>query len=310
MLKRQLVDSVNCPNTRPYDPTIYQENEEDYIIVGAGKYYITKLAEDFLSIVEEFTQLEIFDENNKPVSTGDKSTLFKREDIYYLVWGGKYAVSKNLHGPYKYKGEYNPNCNEHNDFFLFKGRWYMVSEHPEISHFYRGVNVVSIDFDENGNLLNPNNYNLSLKEWHFKKSTMGFKSMDHDKLTVAFNENGFICGEVFAEQAYLKSSIWCGVLLGETSYFEITLKNQSQGTVCTVGIACPDDGEKNPFKNPVIDWSKQSYFNIDIQPNSDEFITYKIAVNNAGKRIKQLAVAPIANADSGQFNIKQMEFKI
>ncbi len=310
VLKRPLIDQTLCPHTSPYDPTVHQENEEDYyIIVGAGQYYMAKLSEDFLSLAEDLRHLEIYDKENNPVSTSDKSSFLKRNGMYYLIWGGKYAISKELYGPYLYQGEYNPNCSEHNDFFVFEDQWYMVSEHPEISHFYRGVALASIHFDDQGAMLNPQIKGMGEKEWLFTQSVMGFHPQEGEKLSLNHEKSQCLHGEVFAPQAYFESSIWCGVLFESETVLEISLKNNSEATLCQVAFAFPEEGEKNIFLNPQIDWEKQEHFHLNIQQNTKDFVTYTVKVNFTGKRLKRLAIAPLADVGQGEFFIDSIKIK-
>lgn len=89
---------------KPYDPEIFVEYDEQYIIFGAGQYYIAKLNEDMISLASEPEKIIIYDALGKRRPVADKPCMFKRNGWYYLSWGNLYAISRNLKGPYKFVG--------------------------------------------------------------------------------------------------------------------------------------------------------------------------------------------------------------
>ncbi|WP_158293176.1 family 43 glycosylhydrolase [Tamlana fucoidanivorans] len=90
----------------PYDPEIFIEDDVYTICFGSGTYYMATLAEDMKSLTTTPKPIIVQNENGEILKTDDKSTLFKRNDWYYLVYGSNYAMSKNLYGPYTYKGPF------------------------------------------------------------------------------------------------------------------------------------------------------------------------------------------------------------
>ncbi len=142
-LKKPLIPSNDDYSV--YDPALYKEGEEVYIIFGKGDYYIAKMSDDMQSLAEAPRELIV----NNPAGpygegwTDDKPYLHYYDGNYYLSWGAFYAMSKNLYGPYDYTGcivlEENidpafktatwPNGfkqGRHGNFFRWNNQWYFT----------------------------------------------------------------------------------------------------------------------------------------------------------------------------------------
>lgn len=158
LLPQGLVDTA-C-----YDPTVFiddDENKTPYIMFGytvVGKqYYIARLNEDMISLAEEPQAVELIDgwEN-------DACWITKWGDTYYLnSHGGEYATSKNVYGPYTYRGRICEDCfTDHGTFFTFHNQTYFTYGVPEnygsgepLDPYYRTTKFVYAHRKYNGDIV-------------------------------------------------------------------------------------------------------------------------------------------------------------
>ena len=106
VLGKPLLDGTLTP-TREYDPCVFKDDDGEYYLVFGGPawaygkdcgYFIARLNEDMVSFAEQPRRLEV----NHPAD--DKASLNKFNGRYYLTYGGYYAISDNVYGPYEFKG--------------------------------------------------------------------------------------------------------------------------------------------------------------------------------------------------------------
>ena len=158
LLPQGLVDTA-C-----YDPTVFiddDENKTPYIMFGytvvGKKYYIARLNEDMISLAEEPKAVEVIDgwEN-------DACWITKWGDTYYLnSHGGDYATSKNIYGPYTYRGKICEDCfTDHGTFFTFHNQTYFTYAVPEnygsgepLDPYYRTTKFVYAHMKDNGDIV-------------------------------------------------------------------------------------------------------------------------------------------------------------
>ena len=158
LLPQGLVDTA-C-----YDPTVFiddDKNKTPYIMFGytvLGKqYYIARLNEDMISLAEEPKAVEVIDgwEN-------DACWITKWGDTYYLnSHGGEYATSKNIYGPYTYRGRICEDCfTDHGTFFTFHNQTYFTYGVPEnygsgepLDPYYRTTKFVYAHIKKNGDIV-------------------------------------------------------------------------------------------------------------------------------------------------------------
>lgn len=140
-------------SARAYDPGIFSEGTRRFIVFGRWKFFIAEVASDMISLAEPPRLLRI-DGAQGPYTvirgtrrtgrlTDDKPFLHKEGDLYYLSWGAYYAVSRELFGPYTYKGcvidetsfptglDYptwplGPTQGRHGSFFSWHGQTYFA----------------------------------------------------------------------------------------------------------------------------------------------------------------------------------------
>ncbi len=168
-LGKPLIPEKMMP-TSSYDPCVYQEDGVYTIFFGAGTYYCATLGDDMISLATEPEKIEV-QHQGKKIGMGDKSTVFKLNDWYYLVSGAKYAMSKNLKGPYEYIGKFPGGG--HNDFFIFNGKPYLSFEFHDTNIYFRGVAVTELAFNADGTVIIPDDNReerYTRREWDFTKN--------------------------------------------------------------------------------------------------------------------------------------------
>jgi hypothetical protein len=123
-------DVLGGPLVDSFDPSIFIEDDATpYIVYGQGEYHIARLKDSMIELDEEPRPISL---NRKGVCPRiDKCSLHKHNGIYYLSCSGHYATSRELYGPYVYKGCVGEGWQlesdyAHGDFFIWKGDWYHV----------------------------------------------------------------------------------------------------------------------------------------------------------------------------------------
>jgi arabinoxylan arabinofuranohydrolase len=144
--KPLLPHDITPEGVHPYDPEIFVEDDGNhYIIFGTNTYHIARLNDDMISLAETPRPLEI----DNPTGVCDKPGMFKRNGRYYLQWGGNYAWSENLYGPYEYKGTFS---NGHAKVFIFHDQWY-VGYVQRDALFHRSTYVSHLKFRDDGTVI-------------------------------------------------------------------------------------------------------------------------------------------------------------
>ncbi len=290
--------------THPYDPEIYIENGEYHICFGAGTYYMARLAEDMKSLIEKPRMISVVDKDGKKIGMGDKPAMFKRGDWYYLVSGGRYAMSKELYGPYNYVGNFGGGG--HNSFFVWKGQWYVIHELGDTNIFYRGVGLQPLYFRENGEMhlaktraVHPGagrdyNFNVSQMGWHVEEGETSF----------SWNEKGYIEGAVKSKEASVSSAIYLLNSMKYNNTLSFKLKNETSSKRVRVSLATYDDARFVWNVYPIqADWSQHTYVDIDVKPNSKKWETYTVDLTKMGLKVRlmQIKISPAMDAKSGKW---------
>lgn len=139
--------------TQAYDPGIFAEGNDRYIVFGCWNYHIAKLADDMISLAEAPREIVITgakgpytDAVGTPHDgrqTDDKPFLHKFGGRYYLSWGVFYALSDTIDGPFRYAGSIlddtsfptglneptwpeGPQQGRHGSFFEWHGQTYFA----------------------------------------------------------------------------------------------------------------------------------------------------------------------------------------
>ncbi len=289
----------------PYDPSILKEEDKYTIFFGAGKYYAATLAEDMISLASKPKPISVIDKNGEEMWTDDKSTIFKRNNWYYLVWGPKYAMSKNLYGPYQFQGAFLKGG--HNDVFQWKDQWYASIANKEIGLFYRGVSIKSLYFNEDGTVRIPKDdkdYPAKGRQWEFKYSTMGWHSKQGTSLE--WDKLGFIKGKIEGKgEAIIEGPVWTGANLKQANNIIVKIKNLSGATKGRIRVASHTLGKKF-WKHPEIDWNKELKIDFDIKPNNSEIQVLKFKISDFGNvkpSLKKLRIEPALGVTSGNWEV-------
>ncbi|MFR9600161.1 MAG: family 43 glycosylhydrolase [Rikenellaceae bacterium] len=309
LLGKPLITPENGYSDHPYDPEIFEEDGVYTICYGNGTYYMATLAEDMKSLLTDPKPIKVLDSEGNVVRTSDKSTLFKRNGWYYLVYGHRYAMSRKLYGDYKFIGDFLNGG--HTSFFEWQGQLYVLQENHDTSAFYRGISLKPVFFNEDGSIIIPPDDRMFPgpgRSWNFDKSTMFWKAVSGT--TLYRSGDGALSGEVNKNNAVIESASWLYTPSKDCSKISITIKNQSYATRMRIALDSRDEGA-GFWKSGTgaKDWSKEKWVTIPIESNSDEYRTYTIPLSKFGDvkgRIMQLAVQPIFDTYNGTWSIDEI----
>lgn len=313
LLGKPLITTENGYSEHPYDPEIFIEDDGVYTICyGSGTYYMATLAEDMHSLASDPKPIAVLDEDGDRLGVPDKSSLFKRNGWYYLVYGHKYAVSRELYGPYKFMGDFLNGG--HTSFFEWHGEWYVLQENHETSALYRGISIKPLFFNDDGSIIIPSDDRMFPgpgRKWDFERSTMAWRAIDGT--TLYRNGDGALSGEVSKNNAIIESAAWLYTLSEDCSKIKITIKNNSHATRLKISLDSRDRGA-GFWKSGVgqKDWTKEEWITIPIESNSDEYRTYTIPLSrfsNVKERIMQVALQPIFDTYNGTWSIDEISIE-
>lgn len=153
VLGRPLLDGT-LTTTREYDPAVFRDDDGEYYLVFGGPvwcygegcgYFIARLNEDMVSFAETPRPIDL----NHPGD--DKASLNKFNGRYYLSYGGHYAISDNVYGPYKYVGHTGAST-DHTSYFEWNGQ--LFNAITVLDHYgaYRSCGMCYVHIRENGEL--------------------------------------------------------------------------------------------------------------------------------------------------------------
>lgn len=292
----------------PYDPEIYIEDGVYTICFGSGQYYMATLAPDMKSLLTEPQPVVVRDDSGNQITTDDKSTLFKRNGWYYLVYGHKYAMSRNLYGPYTFKGRFLNGG--HTSFFKWHGQWYVLQENHDISACYRGASLKPVFFNGDGTIIVPANdrwYPGPGRPWRFEHSTMGWKALNG---TNVYMNEGVLAGNISNRNATIVSATWLYTDTRECTRITVKMKNNSFATRMKVAIFTREMGPGFwRSHNKPVDWGKQEWITIPISSNDNDFVTYTIDLSRfrqVNERLMQVALQPAFDTYNGTWEIDEI----
>ncbi len=153
-LGRPLLDG-SLTTTREYDPAVFQDDDGAYYLVFGGPawcygegcgYFIARLNEDMVSFAET-PQKILLDHCGD-----DKASLNKFGGRYYLSYGGFYAVSDCVYGPYHFLGS-TASTYDHSSFCEWNGQLFQAITVKEQTEMYRSSGLCYVHIRENGELV-------------------------------------------------------------------------------------------------------------------------------------------------------------
>lgn len=208
VLGKPLLDGT-LTTTREYDPTVFRDDDGEYYIAfggprwcygpGAG-YYIARLNEDMISLAEKPRAIEL---DHK---ADDKASLNKLNGRYYLSYGGFYAVSDSVYGPYKYMGHTGATV-DHSSYCEWNGQLFNTITVNDYYGAYRSSGICYAHIRDNGEIIvDPmikeygvgqydSDWNRIEAVWFMRGENV--KKVENNRLYVYEMFNGFSaqCGE-------------------------------------------------------------------------------------------------------------------
>ena len=158
------------------DPTVFIDDDgQAHLYWGNPFLYHAKLNEDMISLSGKITEIPMTSEafgvregnvEKRPTLYEEAPWLYKREGLYYLLWGGGpipehlgYSTSESPIGPWTYGGTLMPtegrSFTNHPGIVDFKGKTYLFYHNgalPGGSGFTRSVAVEEVEFTEEGEI--------------------------------------------------------------------------------------------------------------------------------------------------------------
>ena len=132
---------------------------------------VARLTDDMLEFAETPKDVQLLDENGKPLLAGDNdrrffeaSWLHKYNGKYYFSYSTGdshylcYGIGDNPYGPFTYAGRIlNPvvGWTTHHSICAFNGKWYLFYHDSSLSRgitHLRSVKMTEIEYDENGRI--------------------------------------------------------------------------------------------------------------------------------------------------------------
>ncbi len=207
-LDHPLLDGNMTP-TREYDPCVFRDDDGEYYLVFGGPvwcygkdcgYFIARLNEDMISFAETPRKLSL------DHCGDDKASLNKFGGRYYLSYGGFYAISDNVYGPYRFVG-HTASTVDHSSFCEWNGQLFQAITVKEQTEMYRSSGLCYVHIKDNGELVTDpliveygvgqydSDWNRIEAEWYMKgknvkkvenKCLFGFCVSCKEKATLAF----------------------------------------------------------------------------------------------------------------------------
>ena len=153
-LGRPLLDGT-LTKTREYDPSVFEDDDGEYYLVFGGPewaygegcgYFIARLNEDMISFAEEPRKIAL------DHCGDDKASLNKFLGKYYLSYGGFYAVSDCVYGPYHFIGHTSSTI-DHSSFCEWNGQIFQAITVKEQTEMYRSSGLCYVHIKENGEIV-------------------------------------------------------------------------------------------------------------------------------------------------------------
>lgn len=159
---------------RGIDSTLFQDDDGGVYLTYGSADEIVRLKDDLSGYAEDWKRIEfepaqcIVARDRDRCLRGENTlgyegaTLFKKDGLYYLGAVGNvegrysfvFAVSENLHGPYRMRHEAAPCAGGGNVFEDKEGRWWSTFfGNDEQSHFREKFGLLRVEFDSDGRIV-------------------------------------------------------------------------------------------------------------------------------------------------------------
>ncbi len=294
-----------------YDPEIFIEDGVYTVCFGVERYYMATLSDDMCSIIDTPKAVYVMKDGVEQ-GVDDKSTLFKRGDWYYLAYGNRYAMSKNLYGPYEYSGDFTPGG--HNSVFKWRGQWYVIQENNDTSIFFRGIGLQPIYFNEDGTIRLASKMSIHPgvgREYRFSNSSMGWRAEAGS--TFNWSEDGYIYGEISDNNSAIASATFLMNNLDDCSQIELDLINNTSSQRMNISIASYKP-EPMYWERYLVEtqWSQHPSVDVSIKENHDKYQHISIDLKefaNLSTDLMQIRVEPASDAVSGSWQIDNIILK-
>jgi len=195
--------------TTPYDPGLFKDDDGEYYIVFGGPewcygkdagYFIARLNEDMISLAEKPRKISL------DHVADDKASLNKFNGRYYLSYGGFYAISDNVYGPYHFMGHTGSTI-DHSSFCEWNGQIFQAITVKEQTENFRSCGLCYVHIKDNGELVTDqliveygvgqydSNWNRIEAQWYMKgknirkvenKCLFGFCAACTEKATLTY----------------------------------------------------------------------------------------------------------------------------
>lgn len=158
------------------DPTVFIDDDgQAYLYWGNPNCYYVELNEDMISFKNDIVRVPMTEESfgkregnvkDRPTLYEEAPWLYKRKDMYYLLWGGGpipehlgYSTGKSPKGPWKNQGMLMPtegrSFTNHPGIIDYKGKTYLFYHNgalPGGHGFNRSVCVEEVKFNKDGTI--------------------------------------------------------------------------------------------------------------------------------------------------------------
>jgi arabinoxylan arabinofuranohydrolase len=141
-------------DTHQYDPTVFIDDDPastPWLVWGSYQgsgYKIARLSQDMVSLAEPPRTLVI---EGLPAQD-DKNFLHKHGGKYYLTWASFHAVADNIHGPYRYLGNFGAS-HDHGSFFSLRGQDFNAFTVHDPTLFHRGTGLCYVHYRADGRIV-------------------------------------------------------------------------------------------------------------------------------------------------------------
>ena len=149
------------------DPSVFIDDDgQAYLVWGNGACYWAKLSDDMTSLTSEISWFDITDQSQFGPSFTEAPWIYKRGDLYYLVYASKfpetisYSTSDSPTGPWTFRGEImgreGSNCSTiHPGIIDYKGNSYFVYHKnglPGGGDYKRAVCIEKFTYNDDGTI--------------------------------------------------------------------------------------------------------------------------------------------------------------